>query len=788
MKTAFGLVRTSSPEQGLESQVDAIRSIAKELDYEIKEADIFAEQISGYDEPDHDRESIIKLQQEIEIRRPKAIFIYELSRLTRRATKVYHYIDILSLQPKIPMYFADYKEWTITPENGEQNDKGIWKIMGGAQSVEIERERIKERTSRGRNAKAKKGNYVGHLSDGYYWEYEEGEKRIKIDTERENVIKTIFKLYIENEYSTGDIRDYLIENDIPTTNRYRFENQNKFRGYKEDYKDRSGNINQRNKIQWTDSMVSGILTNKWYIGKRKYKGEEYKIDNIIDVETWNKAQDRLKSLRFKSGVTKRPYLLNGLIYCGICGRKLYGHGDGYSNMYYCSSKEYGTKHKCGLRWIRQENLDALVLEIIKNRALNEAWKGMDNKITDFFSYDKKEIKKIDEKIKLYSSKLKRVNTEIDKIYKEIENLIGKQIGYADDERISAIFDSKISGKKKEIREKELEITKTKINIDLLRKDKRLRTSLKTKFSKIENLNDFDDAKRLVKSVIKRIVLYNPDSQSTIVNIQYYNNIEDVAIYCPDKLKKNFIFVWNSDILKYDKESKKFKFNGYYLICKSHYQEFVSYQNKDYILHNDDENNNGIVLPQWDTEDNRLKFLDNIENEIKNGNLSKDSKIQLIEYYNNAVTEKRIWRTEKDIVEWYEGQNITPIKDEIEIINYVNLHKKYSLHIYPYNDLLPMSERGIRRKNYHDEYIKKYNSGKPSAVEYIQKDADYDVIQKERKHLYNRKYKILNNKHLTQEQKENQIMMIEEKLELFKAQLKYMPTNAKGKKLIDKYNN
>ena len=795
MKTAFGLVRTSTPEQGLDTQVESIRSIAKELKYEIKEGDIFAEQISGYDEPDHDRESIVKLREEIEIRHPEAIFIYELSRLTRRATKVFHYIDILSLQPKVPMYFADYEIWTIKPETGEQNDKGIWKLMGGAESVENERERIRVRTSTGRNAKARKGYYVGHLSDGFYWEYENGEKVIKVDEERENVIKTIFKLYVENEYSTGDIRDYLIEKDIPTTNRYRFENPNKFRGYKEDYKDRSGNISQRQNILWTDSMVSGILTNKWYIGIRKYKGEEYTIkDRIIDDDTWNKAQKRLESLRFKTGNTKRPYLLNGLLFCGVCGRKLYGHGDGYSNMYYCSSKEYGTKHKCGLRWIRQENLDAIVLEILKNRALNQSWIGKENRIADFFSNDKKEIKKIDDRIKLYSSKVNRLNGEIDKKYKEIENLINKQLTHIDDERLSAIFDSKIKDKKDEIKRTEAEITKTKIDIDRLRKDRRMRTSLKNQFKKIENLTDFDDAKRLVNSIVKRITIYNADAQSSIVNIKYYNDIEDTAIYCPDKLKKNFIYIWQGDHIEYNTESKKLQFKGYYLVCKQHQQELVSYLYREEDVSNSEiEFDSNIIqdveieIPQWDTDENRKKYVDRIEKAIELGLISETDKESYLEFYNSAVEDKRIWRTEDDIIEWYKKQDLTPIKDEIDVIDYIKLLKKYSLHIYSYNDLLPMSENGIRRKNYHDEYIKKYNSGRPSAVEYIQKDANYESIQKERKHLYNRKYKILNNKHLTESERDAQIMKIEAKLESFKAQLKYMPTNAKGIRLKEKYN-
>lgn len=791
LKTAFGLVRTSTAEQQLESQINALKDKAKEKGYEIKDKDIFAEQISGYDEPDVDRESILKLNEEIQIRHPDAIFIYELSRLTRRATKVSHYIDMLSLQPKIPMYFMDYDVWTLDEKTKKQNDEAIWNLYGGAKSVELERERIKERTSRGRNNKAIKGYFVGHLSDGYYWEYKDGEKIIIRDKDREDVIKTIFKLYVEDEYSTGEIRDYLIENQIPTTNRYRYEHPEKFKGYKDEYKDRTGNINQRKDILWTDSMVSQILTNRWYIGIREYKGEKLQIkDYIIDIDTWNKAQKRLESLRFKTGNTKRQYLLSGLLFCGVCGRKLYGHGDGYSDMYYCSSKEYGTKHKCGLRWVRQESIDAIVLNILKNRAFNEAWKGKESKLTDFFSCDLNEIKKIDSKIKLRSSKIKRIEGEIENQYKAIESLIDKQLSYVDDSRMSSILEGKIRDRKEEISYNQKEITKTKIEIDKLKKEKKFRSSLRTKLSKIENFNDFDNAKLLVHNAIKKIVLYNPDSQSTVLKILYYNDVEDTAIYCPDRLKQNFIFLFQNDIIRYNPDSKLLEFDGYYLICDYHKQELICYNSNDIEIPEIDSDNlhNGTIpLPQWNTPETKKKYLDDIQKCIEFGSISDNDKQLYIDYYNTAVEDKQIWTIEEDIVDWFNKHNLSTYKNSIPVIDYVNLLRKFSLHIFPFKDILPMSERGIIKKNYHDEYIKRYNTGKPSSVPYIEKDADYNSIQIQRKHLYNRKYKILHNKHLTPQQKDEQILRIMEKLEAFKYQLKYLPTNQKGKKLKEKYN-
>jgi len=185
-KRAFGLIRVSSSAQDLEQQKKVLMTEAKKAGYVIEDEeeghDFFSEKISGYDDYGYDRKSIVDLKRAIAIEKPSAIFIVELSRLTRNAIKVSNYIDELSLKPRIPMYFVDYKIWTINPEDGEINNKGVLKLIGGAEGVELERKRIRERTSRGRNIKGEQGYYIGHLKDGYMWEYDEdGEKVIKID-------------------------------------------------------------------------------------------------------------------------------------------------------------------------------------------------------------------------------------------------------------------------------------------------------------------------------------------------------------------------------------------------------------------------------------------------------------------------------------------------------------------------------------------------------------------------------------------------------------------------------
>ena len=792
MKQAFALVRVSTTEQDTNSQKESLRKIANDFGYQIDDKDIFEEKKSGYDEDDsQDRVSILKLEEQILLRKPDAIFVWELSRLTRRAIKVQRYIDRLSVTPKIPMYFADYDVWTLDTKTKKPIDNNIMMLVGGAKSVELERERIKARTARGRNAKAEKGYFVGHLADGYTWEYRDGEKVIILDAERADLIRNIYKMYVEQGYSAGMIRDVLnadIENN-PPTNRYRKKNSELFRGYKEEYKDRSGNLFSREDLLWTDAGVGQILRDEWYKGTRYYHGKPYQVPAIVDEELWEQAQKKLESNRFITKTTKRKYLLTGRLYCGNCGRKLYGHGDGYSNMYYCSSQEYGKSNKCGLRWMRQENLDAIVFNIIRARASEDITYGEKSVFSDFFAPDSAKEKQINTDIKTHSRIIKRAEAEIEELNKKISFYVKQQGKYIDDEMMVSQYDGQIAEIKGKIAEEKQTILSHTVAIDKLKKRKKLLLSVADKLSKVSTLTDFDNMRALLFSVLERIVVYNPDKSSSVIKIEYVNGESDYAIYNPTRLQRRFIFLsqdyQNWMKMRYDEDRKVIAFDGYYLAIGTNQEMVFNEQNEVERDYKDDFH---ISLGTWDTTENRERFKKQIQDAVEKGLLSESMLIEAKTLYEDALEEGLIWKDINHAMQCLTEEGYLVFKDVVPVLDYVNIKRDGTLHIYDYADLLPMTEIGIKRKNWHREYQrKKYATGKPTFTEFIQKGVDYDRICKERKHLYNRKYKILNNKHLTAEQKEAAIMKIMEQLEAYKYQLKYLPNNKKGEEAIKKYN-
>lgn len=787
-KTAFGLIRVSTSEQDMQSQKDELRRIAESKGYSIDDEDFFSEKITGYDEQDFDRPSIVQLNNTIQVRKPDAVFVLELSRLTRRATKVSHYIDTLSITPKVPMYFADYDIWTIDPKTLAQNDDGILTLYGGARSVEIERERIRSRTSRGRDAKAEKGLYVGHLKDGYICKLNENnEKEIVVDENRKEMIETMFNLYVNKDYSTADIRNYLNSNHYPTTNKYRYEHKELFKGYKSEYKDRNGNILSRVDTIWSDSMVSGILKDEWYVGIRRYHQKEYSIEPIVSKELWDACQKKLQQYRTNTSNAKQTYMLGGLLFCGVCGRKLYGHSDGgYGDMYYCSSYEYGKDNKCGLRWVRRQNLDAIVYDIVRRRVYSDITLGIKSPFSDYFSVDKLKLNELEKKIKTYKSLIKNTQDNISEKDKQISFLIAQQAKHYNDPDNAARYEAAIDVFREEIEKSKNEILQHEVSIEKLKKQKKTLASVSNKLKEIRDLSDYEESTTLVKTVVAKITLYNSDEQTTIIKITYVNEKEDVAIYNPIKLKKKYIVLTMDEWKErpcpiYNAETKKIVFEGLYLAVRDNMlMLFDEEESEESPIEKEIRKEEGRVkLGTWDTPANRERVI----SEYKEFGVKEEDATKL---YNKWVEEGVIWKDITDAINRLESDGFRVYKDEVSVLDYIQVKKNGTLNVFPFADLVPMSERGERIRNYHQEYQKRYNTGK-TFESFVVKDVNYQDICKKRKHLYNRKYKILKNKHLSQEQKQNQIFKIMEQLDAYKYQLKYLPTNKKGQNHIDKYN-
>ncbi|WP_082413700.1 recombinase family protein [Thermoanaerobacter thermohydrosulfuricus] len=145
------------------------------------------------------------------------------------------------------------------------------------------------------------------------------------------------------------------------------------------------------------------------------------IPRIIDDETWERVQERMK--RNKKGVNsaKETYLLSGLIYCGKCGGAMTGnrrHSGTTKNLYVnyeCSTRKR-TK-ACNMKSISKDYVENIVIEHLEKNVFSpEAIEKLVKKISEYAASRNVEINR---DIKLFTDQLAGVQTEINNIVNAI---------------------------------------------------------------------------------------------------------------------------------------------------------------------------------------------------------------------------------------------------------------------------------------------------------------------------------------------------------------------------------
>lgn len=179
--------------------------------------------------------------------------------------------------------------------------------------------------------------------------------RPEIVEEEASVIRKIYSMFLDG-YTINDIARYLTGQSIPTP---------------------------RGKQKWSVSTIRSILGNEKYVGnallqktytvdyltkeKRKNSGElpqyliEYSHDPIIDPDTFEQVQEKLKTqASYRQKIRGNSPLSNSII-CGVCGG-FYGHKvwHNHSNterydVWYCNSK-YNGDIKCKSPVLREEEV------------------------------------------------------------------------------------------------------------------------------------------------------------------------------------------------------------------------------------------------------------------------------------------------------------------------------------------------------------------------------------------------------------------------------------------------
>jgi site-specific DNA recombinase len=332
-----------------------------------------------------ERPKLIELREWIRGKEVDAVIAYALDRLSRDP------VDFIILQDEIER--AGLKLIFVT-EDVDTSDMGklIGHIRGFA--AKLEREKIRERTMRGKKTRVEK---LGKLPCGrgvfYGYDYDK-ETGTNIANANLDIVRLMGQWLIQEHMPLRGICRRLMERNIPAP--------------------RGGRV-------WSRGTIGRLMRNSSYAGKtyaNKTKLEGKKrvaCDNLIEIpnavdkvaftqEEWEKIQYQLdRNREFSIRNAKHSYLLRGIMYCKKCGRKLYGrpsHGQPYYTC--CGKIKPFTAANCDSKSINATWLEKVVWETVEKELLNPDFlenfvKGRDKAV--------KSIENLQGKINLNKSRL-----------------------------------------------------------------------------------------------------------------------------------------------------------------------------------------------------------------------------------------------------------------------------------------------------------------------------------------------------------------------------------------------
>lgn len=236
----------------------------------------------------------------------------------------------------------------ITVEEGFDSTQNLYrngaldtsKITIYLMFAEMESSKIAERVKLTQIEKAKRGMWNNPTSVPYGYEYDPNTKKLVVEHESAEVIRSIFQMY-ENGFSVAKIAE-------------RLEKENK---------------KPPKSIAWREDSLRYILRNQVYKGivsyrvlrspqkQNSFKETEIVIvenahESIIDKEKFDSLQLILDSKAINKGNKNKRSKLNGLVKCSSCGSSMTYRKYLYTSeyYYYCSGyikhgKSYCSSHK-----------------------------------------------------------------------------------------------------------------------------------------------------------------------------------------------------------------------------------------------------------------------------------------------------------------------------------------------------------------------------------------------------------------------------------------------------------
>lgn len=357
MKRCALYCRVSLEEQasqfGLDSQARATREYAGAKQYHVQHA--FSDE--GYSGADLDRPGLEQLRAAIRARAVDVVICHDPDRLSRKLA------HLAILQDECERYSVALE--FVTTQVAPTAEGRMFLSLKGI-FAEYEREKIRERTLRGRREKARQGYIVGgRVPYGYrYLGKAEGDRgHLLVDEEQAAVVRQVFAWCLEG-CSVLEIAYRLNASGIPPQRAGRWGKSSVFRLLRNETYAGVAHYNRRQRAIPENAPASHAARRDKKTVLRFRKPEEWipvEVPGIISREVFDQVSMRLRTnIERLSGRPTLNYLLRGLLYCGACGRKMGGcpmHGVPF---YRCTGYHRLAQPKCTSGSIKSDRIEAAV--------------------------------------------------------------------------------------------------------------------------------------------------------------------------------------------------------------------------------------------------------------------------------------------------------------------------------------------------------------------------------------------------------------------------------------------
>ncbi len=301
----------------LDTQLEACTNYAQELGYPVSEDAIFKEVYSGFEL--FDQPKLNTVRDLIRSGKYGALICHAIDRLVRKSS----HLEILLEECE-----RNGVELIFVLDKIEDTAIGRFTMQARAFAAEYEREKIKERTMRGKFAKVKEGHKYCTGSNVYGYNIDEQQRR-QIHEQEAAVIREVFNLYVTKRYGVEKIADMINARGIKSpVSKLQPDKESKWCGStvhrilkRADYKGHVEIFRTLTTVEHRAGKRVKVTTERDV--SERVRMPEHLSPAIVTEELWERAQEIMRSNGGEAYRNKsRPALLRGLIHCAKCSHRM----------------------------------------------------------------------------------------------------------------------------------------------------------------------------------------------------------------------------------------------------------------------------------------------------------------------------------------------------------------------------------------------------------------------------------------------------------------------------------